>query len=254
MCEGNLDILAHDVDDGVEFRHGHVVLQQVLQSVAALDAPSVVHDGEPRVQIGVVAKHRLHKLLVELVVLEQRVVGTEVDVGSVLVLRVAGLVADELAFLEDEGSHFSLAVALHLEAGTEGVDGLHAHAVESYALLEGLGVVFSARVEHAHGLHELSLRDSAAVVAHAHGLVVFNVYLNPVAGVHLELIDTVVDDLLEQHVDSVFGQRAVAESADIHARSGAHVLHVGEVADVVVGIGRRQFLLIVNVRSVVGHY
>ena len=64
MCEGNLDILAHDVDDGVEFRHGHVVLQQVLQSVAALDAPSVVHDGEPRVQIGVVAKHRLHKLLV----------------------------------------------------------------------------------------------------------------------------------------------------------------------------------------------
>ena len=44
--EGDLYVVAHDVDDGIELVVGHVVLEQVLQSVAALDAPSVVHDGE----------------------------------------------------------------------------------------------------------------------------------------------------------------------------------------------------------------
>ena len=138
MGEGDLDVLAHDVDDGVEFRRRHVVLQQVFQAVAALDAPPVVHDGESGVEVGIVAEHGLYELFVELVVFEQRVVGAEEDVSSVFILRVGGFVADEFSFLEGERPDLSLSVAFHLKAGAEGVDGLHAHAVESDAFLEGL--------------------------------------------------------------------------------------------------------------------
>ena len=86
------------------------------------------------------------------------------------------------------------------------VDGFHAHAVQSDTFLEGFRVVFAAGVEHVDRLDEFSLRYASSVVAHAHAQVVGDVYLNAFSGVHLKLVDGVVDHLLEQHVDAVFGQ------------------------------------------------
>ena len=61
-------------------------------------------------------------------------------------------------------------------------------------------------------------------------------YLYALAGVHLELVDRVVDYLLQKHIDAVLGQLTVAQATDIHTRTCTHMLHVGEVAYVVVGI------------------
>ena len=123
-------------------------------------------------------------------------------------------------------AHLALSVGLHLEVRAQRIDRLHAHTVQSYALLESLGVVFSAGVEHAHGLHQLALRYAAAIVAHADTQVFVYRNLNALACVHLELVDAVVDYFLQKHVDAVLGKRAVAQPAYIHTRSGAHVLHV----------------------------
>ena len=84
--ESHLDVLALHVDDVVEAVIGHVVGKKILQTVAAQDATTIVHDGKARIEIGVVAKHRLHDVIVEAVVLEESVVGLEKDVGSVLIL------------------------------------------------------------------------------------------------------------------------------------------------------------------------
>ena len=84
--ESHLDVLALHVDDVVETVIGHVVGKKILQTVAAQDATTIVHDGKARIEIGVVAKHRLHDVIVEAVVLEESVVGLEKDVGSVLIL------------------------------------------------------------------------------------------------------------------------------------------------------------------------
>ncbi len=236
MGEGYLYVLALQVYDGVEGIAGHAVLQQVLQSAARQYAPVVVHDGQPRVQVGVVAQHGLHNLVVELVVLEQRVVRFKEYVRPVLVLCGLCDVADQLSALEGCPAHLSVAIAVHLEVCAQRVDGLHAHAVQAYGLLEGLRVVLAAGVEHAHGVDHLALRDAAAVVAHADAQVVADGHLNAVAGVHLELVDAVVDDLLQQHVDAVLGQRAVAQPADVHAGAEAYVLRAAQRAYVVVVI------------------
>ena len=43
--KGNLDVLALYVNDGVKAVVGHAVVQQVGQTIAANDAPPIVHDG-----------------------------------------------------------------------------------------------------------------------------------------------------------------------------------------------------------------
>ena len=185
-----------------------------------------MHYHQSRVQVGVVAQHGFHYFRVEKVVLEQCVVGLEEDVSARFVLGVGSGVALQLTFLEHQMAHLALAVGLHLEVRAQRIDRLHAHPVQSYALLESLRVVFSSGVEHAHGLHQLALRYAAAIVAHADTQVFVYRNLNALACVHLELVDAVVDYFLQKHVDAVLGKRAVAQPAYIHTRSGAHVLHV----------------------------
>ena len=90
MGEGYLNILALQVDNGIEGVIGHAVFQQVLQSVAREDAATVVHDGKSCVQVGVVAQHVFHDVVLEPIVLEELgiIVGLEIDIGTILVLRV----------------------------------------------------------------------------------------------------------------------------------------------------------------------
>ena len=88
MGKGHLDIVTLQMDDGIQRVVGHAVFQQIFQSMTRENTTTIVHDGQTRVQIGVVAQHVLHNVVLELIVLEQRVVGFKVDVRAVLVLRL----------------------------------------------------------------------------------------------------------------------------------------------------------------------
>ena len=222
--------------DGIERVCRHRVDEQVLQAVAALDTAAVVHDRETTVEIGIVAEHRLHKLVMERIVLEQRVVGLEEDISTVLILRRLSLIADELAALKDECAHLSLTITLHLKVGAEGVDSLHTDTVQTDTLFKCLGIILTTGIQHRHGFHKLTLWDATAIVAHGDAEVVLNIHLNAVTGIHLKLIDGVVDDLLQQDIDTVFRQVAIPQSSDIHARTCPHMLHIRQVSDIVVSV------------------
>ena len=189
----------------------------------------------------------------ELIVEKQRIVRFEKDIGTVLILRVLGHIALLVAALKDQRAHLALSVGAHLEACAQRIDRLDAHTVESHALLESLGVVFAARIEHAHGLDELALRDAAAIVAHADTQIVVDIHLDAVALFHLKLVDRVVYHLFQQHIDAVFGQRSVAQTTDIHTRTGTHVLHIRQVADIVLGILHRRLQSILVFQLVFHH-
>ena len=114
----------------------------------------------------------------ETIVLEQGIIGLEIDICAILILGIGGMVADKLSTLEDQLPDFSLPVRLHLKTGTKRVDRLDAHAIEADALLESLAVILAARIEHAHSLH----------------------------------------------------------ASDVHTWTGTHMLHIAQVANVLVGI------------------
>ena len=206
MRKGHLNVLALQVDNGIEGIVGHAVAQQVFQSVARKDAPAVVHDGKTGVQVGIVAQHDLHNVVMELIVLEQRVVRFKIYVRAVLVGGVFGHVTLHNALLEGCLAHLTVAERAYLEMSAQRVYGLHAHAVQSDALLKGLRVILTAGVQHADRLNEFSLGDASAVVTHADPQVVFNGYLNTVTGLHLKLVNGVVNDFFQQHINAVLRQ------------------------------------------------
>ena len=115
------------MDNGVEARGGHVVVEQVLQTVAADDAPSVVENGQSRVEVGVVSQQIFHKFRVETVVDEELLVGLEEDVGAVFLVSGAFGVADEYPLFEGGFAHFSVAYAAGHESHRERIDGFQTH-------------------------------------------------------------------------------------------------------------------------------
>ena len=226
MGEGYLDVVALQMDNGVQGIVRHAVLQQVFQPVTRQDATTVIHDGQAGIQVGVVAQHVLDDVVLELVVLEQLGVGIglEEDERAVLVLRILGGVADEFSAFEGGTAHLAVAIAGHLEVRAQRIDGLDTDTVQTNTFLEGLRVVLTTRVEHRHGLNHLALRNATAIVADSDAQVVLDVNLDAVAGMHLELVDGVVDDFLQQHINAVFGQRTVTQTTNVHTWSQANVL------------------------------
>src|SRR5690606_37850650 len=130
---------------------------------------------------------------------------------------LAALLALELPALERRELELAVADALHLERGREGVDRLRADAVQADRELEHVVVVLAAGVDLADALDDLAERDAAPVVADLDRRAVAG-DLDLLARAHDELVDRIVDDLLEHHVDAVGRVRAVAEAADVHAR------------------------------------
>ena len=53
---------------------------------------------------------------------------------------------------------------------------------------------------------------------------------------HLELVNRVVYHFFKQHIDTVLWKRTVTQTSNIHAWTCTHMLHVGEVTDIVIGI------------------
>ena len=168
--------------------------------------------------------------------LEECIIGLEEDIRTVFLIGFLSDIAFQYAFFKYGASHFSVAERMCFETAGEGVHCLESHTVESYAFLECFGVVFTTRVEHRHSFYEFAQRDASSVVSDAGAQMVFYVYLNALAGIHLEFVDTVVNDLFEQHIDTVLCLTAVTQTTDIHAGSGAHMLHIGEVAYIFVAI------------------
>ena len=245
MGEGYLDVLPFQVDNRVERGGGHGVVEQVDQSVARHDAVSVVDDGKARVQVGIIAQHRFYEFRAEAVMLEKGAVRFEEDVGAGRFLGIRGRVALQDAFGKNGLTHFPVAIAAYDETCAQGIDRLDADAVQTDAFLERLAVILAAGVEHAHSLDEFALRDAASVVAHTDTQVVFHADVYLLARVHLELVDAVVDDFFQEHIDAIFRITSVAQLAYVHAGACADVLHVAQVAYVVVVIFYGRLFLFV---------
>ena len=155
--------------------------------------------------------------------------------GALVALRDL-VVLLQLSLLELDALRLPVAKGLRMILEREGVDGFLADAVEADGFLEGLAVVFRARVDDRDAVDQLAERDAAAVVAHAqHAFVQLDLDLLAVA--HREFVDAVVDRLLEQDVDAVLRVRAVAEAADIHAGAEPDVLERAEGLDGGFGVG-----------------
>ena len=89
MGESNLYILAHDMNDRIQAVVGHIVVQQVFKTITALYAATIIHDGQSRVEVGIVAQHHLYDLAMEGVVLGESVIRLKIDVCTLSLIHIS---------------------------------------------------------------------------------------------------------------------------------------------------------------------
>ena len=85
MRKGNFNVIRLSCEQWGKEGLGHIVGKQILQSVATENAMPIIHNGKSCVQIGIVTEHFLHDIIMERVVLEERVVWFKVNIRTVFV-------------------------------------------------------------------------------------------------------------------------------------------------------------------------
>ena len=138
--------------------------------------------------------------------------------------------------------------------GAQRIGSLQTHTVQTYRLLEHLVIVFCSGVQFAHGLNHHTLRYTTAIVAYRHCMIIGYINLKTLAKAHLELIDTVIDDLLEKDIYTVVALRTIAKFTYIHTGTQTYMFHIAQVADGVIGIiGSNRYILIKFQIYIFGH-
>ena len=225
MGNSHLDILAREVDRRIERILGHILVQEVEQTILRDVVLSVELHRQPLVQVGVVAHQLLDILQVVAVGTEDLLIDRETDHRAVLLLNAA-LPAIRLlqALLEVDRMRLAVTHRASHKVAREVVHGLHTDTVQTHRLLEGgillVVVVLTARVHHTHGCRQSTERNTAAVVTHRHGLILDRDLDLATKAVHV-LVDRVVRHLLDQDIDTVIGLGTVAQLADIHTGAQA---------------------------------
>ncbi len=191
---------------------------------------ALVGDGDAQagVEVGQLAQALGQNIVVKLGFAEDQVVGLEVDARARAGGAANGLEGPRgAAALEANDPDAAVAPGLDLGAFGECVDDTDADAVQSAGDLIGVAVELSAGAQlcqaELQGGDAVALLDTdgeaAAVVLDADAAVRFNHYGDVLAGAGHGLVDGVIDDLVDQVV-----QTTQAGVADVHGGAFTYVL------------------------------
>ncbi len=243
MGESCLEIVILDVDDGIESRTLHIVLEEIEKAVFGVVALVVVVESKSAIQITIVPDTTLYIFIYKMVVAKKFGVGDKLDEGAGSHEGIVGgegqnaTVGGKLALAEFGRTSLALTKGLDAEIGRERIDSLGTHTVETHGFLEHLIVVLSTCVKLAHCLNHLAQRNTAAIVANRDfALSEVDRHFHTFTETRGELIDGIVDDLLDEDVNAVVMGGAVTEFTDVHTRTETDVFHIFEVDDAVVAI------------------
>ena len=202
-----------NANSSVESLGSHQVQQAVLRIIPL----AVQVERKPAVQVRVHPQTVFHLGRPDLVVREEFRIGREPDArAGMLRAGVEVLLVVEDALAEDRGAALAVTPGRDLELRGKRVHGLRADAVHADGEHISVLVELAAGVDFRDAVHEFAERDAAPVVAHGEGAVVGGDVDAP-SEAHDVLVDGVVHDFLEHHVDAVVGVRTVAHAADVHA-------------------------------------
>ena len=231
MRKGQFQRLVAEMQGRVLLLVVALVVDEVQQPALRGEDLAVVVDGECGIQVGVEAQPAADVLLVERVALEDLRVRRELHECPVQLLRAAALLLlHQLPVIEARLDVLSPPVTTHDELRGQGVDRLGADAVEADAELEYVVVVLGSGVDPRYALDDLAERNPASVIPDRY-YIVLDCDVELLSVPHDELIDPVVDDFLQQHVDAVLVLFAASRAADVHPRPQPYVLERRERLD-----------------------
>ena len=149
----NLDILALQMNDRIKRLSGHVLPQEVHQTVFGMKLHPVVFDGEAGIEVGVIAQERLDILASELIILKKALagIGLELDIRTssrALCIGDNAGVAHQMALMKLRTTcHAIVAKRLHYKMLRKRIHRLRTHTVQTHGFLKRFCVVFTAGIE-----------------------------------------------------------------------------------------------------------
>ena len=261
MSQRYLDIFTAEVNDGIQRLHIHVLRQEVKQSVLRVELLPVEVEREARIEVRIVAHHRLDEISAELVVLEETFGSIGLKLDKRTARRVLGVIhntgiAHQPTLLKLRTAHLALAERLNNKTTTEHIHGFGSYAIQTDTLLERLRVVLATRIQHRDGIHHLAQRYASAIVPNLDTSVLhtyLHLHLNHLAFAHAKLVNRVVYRLLDEHIDTVVRVASVAQFANIHTRPAADMLAVVQMNNIrLIVRGCRHCLVLVTHETCTG--
>ena len=224
MRKSHFDIVAFQMDDGIQRRSRHFIVEQVFQTVFRIEFLSVEDDSKPRVEIRIILQHRFHESFIVRIVDKQTVIGKKFHQGAARF----GAGFDGRFFQQDAFFKFSheglvFTETLNTEIRRKRIHCLDTYPIQTHRLMECLAIVLGTGVHLGRSCHQFRQRNTTSVVAHRH-ITFLDVHFDNLTATHHEFVDTIVDNFLQQHIHTVFGLRSVAQTSDVHTGTQADML------------------------------
>ena len=233
VCQRHFDVLSLQMHDGVAQLAVQSVLQKVFEAMFTPELLPIQVQAQSSVQVGVVPKQLLHMLGPKSVGLENLCVWFEPDARTVpFGGGFQGSIIGENSGGETGPFHLAFTHTFHHKLRAQGIHCLGAHAIQPHRLLESPAVVLAPCIDLGNTIHHLAQWDSPSVITDTH-LIVFDDHFHFAPMAHGVFIDAIVHHLFEQDINAIVGVLAIAQLADVHARTHADVLLPIQAADVV---------------------
>lgn len=174
---------------------------------------------QAEVQVGVVTHHLLDIIHIVAIFAKDSLIDTELNHRTVALLDIALPSIRELQSLSKAyGMGLTIAHRARSKLARKHIYGLHTHTIQTYGLFEGFAIVLTTRIHLTYGCRQRLQGDASAIIADSHHII-FNRDFNPITRTHNKLINRVIDGLLDKHIYSIVGLRAITQLSDIHTWS-----------------------------------
>src|SRR5260221_13899671 len=225
MCKCDLDIFPLYVNNWItHFVFIGPALQEVEQAVFRHVFFTVEIDHQSRIQVTIVPELVVHIFMEEVEVLENGFIRYKSDQGAVRFIRFRLFVFFSQDALGKLGRlFFPFPKSGDFEIAAQRIHRLGTYPIQSYRLLEGFTIVFGAGIDLADNIDYLAQGDPPAKVPDRDGFLV-DIDLHLFAITHRMLVDTVVDDLLDQDINTVIRATAIPQFSDIHTGAETDML------------------------------
>ena len=147
MRKGYIYIVSFQMDNRIESGRRHIIIEQIFQTVPADNAPAVEEDCQAGVEVGVVAQHRVDRLIFKMEVEKEFGIGFKVNIGAVLFVRVFVMIFLQTPAFKRCLVHPPFAITAHDKLQAQCIDGFQADAVKSHAGCEDRSVVFRPGIQ-----------------------------------------------------------------------------------------------------------
>ena len=239
-CVGKSDVYAFPLKmhNRIEPLRSHVVGEEILQTVARDDATTIVENGKPRVEIGVVAQHRLNEFAMKAIVQEELRIGFKVDKCAIFLFGIARNIRHKFAALKSSFAILSITMSASNKFLRKRIHSFQTHTIKTYRSSVLIVIILTSSVEFWHSRNQTAQRDATTIVTNRGCEIVLNINLNLFTESFVEFVDGVVDALFEQNVDSIFSMRTISQTSNIHTWTHTDVGHIVKMANGVFTIVR----------------